>query len=124
MPEGNGLAVGTNVGTVIAFDQDGRRLWESKLAENADREILALSASSVLPLTNQPLLAATLEAEDKFANAADVVLLGSDGQTFTKISGVGSLGLTRFIEHVELSYRADFNQHFIEHMGFPEKNLW
>ena len=98
LPEGNALAVGTSVGTVVAFDQDGRRLWESKLAENADREILALSASSVLPLTNQPLLAATLEAEDNITNAADVVLLGGNGQTFTKIPDVGSLGLTRFID--------------------------
>lgn len=27
--------------------------------------------------------------------------------------------LVRFIEHVELSWRADFNQYFVEHMGFP-----
>jgi uncharacterized 2Fe-2S/4Fe-4S cluster protein (DUF4445 family) len=29
--------------------------------------------------------------------------------------------LTRFIEHIELSTRADFNQYFIEHMDFPAK---
>jgi len=32
--------------------------------------------------------------------------------------------LVQFIEHVELSYRSDFNQYFIEHMGFPKENLW
>jgi uncharacterized 2Fe-2S/4Fe-4S cluster protein (DUF4445 family) len=32
--------------------------------------------------------------------------------------------LTQFIEHVELSWRYDFNQYFVEHMGFPEQNLW
>ncbi|HEU65797.1 MAG TPA: DUF4445 domain-containing protein [Chloroflexi bacterium] len=32
--------------------------------------------------------------------------------------------LTRFIEHIELSWRSEFNQYFIEHMSFPEENLW
>jgi len=32
--------------------------------------------------------------------------------------------LVDFIEHVELSSRLDFNQYFIEHMDFPEENLW
>jgi len=32
--------------------------------------------------------------------------------------------LVRFIEHIELSSRSDFNQYFIEHMGFPEENIW
>ncbi len=30
--------------------------------------------------------------------------------------------LAQFIEHVELSYRPDFNQYFIKHMDFPEEN--
>jgi len=32
--------------------------------------------------------------------------------------------LADFIDHIELSHRADFNQHFIEHMDFPQANLW
>ena len=32
--------------------------------------------------------------------------------------------IAAFIEHVELSYRHDFNQYFIEHMDFPKENLW
>ena len=32
--------------------------------------------------------------------------------------------LSDFIEHIELSTRLDFNQYFIEHMDFPEENLW
>ncbi len=33
--------------------------------------------------------------------------------------------LVQFIEHIELSQRSDFNQYFIEHMGFPNKrSLW
>ncbi len=98
LPEGSALAVGTSVGTVVAFDQDGHRLWESKLAENADREILALSASTTTPSANQPLLAATLQADDRSTNAADVVLLSGSGQVYSKISEVGSQGLTRFVD--------------------------
>jgi uncharacterized 2Fe-2S/4Fe-4S cluster protein (DUF4445 family) len=32
--------------------------------------------------------------------------------------------LARFIDHVELSSRHDFNEHFIEHMSFPNQNTW
>jgi uncharacterized 2Fe-2S/4Fe-4S cluster protein (DUF4445 family) len=32
--------------------------------------------------------------------------------------------LSRFIEHIELSTRADFNEYFIEQMDFPQKNVW
>ena len=32
--------------------------------------------------------------------------------------------LSHFIEHIELSNRSDFNQYFVEHMDFPEENLW
>ena len=32
--------------------------------------------------------------------------------------------LAQFIEHVELSYRSDFNQYFVRHMNFPKGNLW
>lgn len=32
--------------------------------------------------------------------------------------------LIHFIEHIELSFRHDFNEYFIEQMDFPTKNLW
>jgi len=32
--------------------------------------------------------------------------------------------VTDFIEHIELSYRKDFNQYFIEQMDFPQENIW
>lgn len=32
--------------------------------------------------------------------------------------------LADFIDHIELSHRADFNQYFIEHMDFPKAYLW
>ena len=32
--------------------------------------------------------------------------------------------LAHFIQHVELSSRRDFNEHFIDHMYFPKDNAW
>jgi len=32
--------------------------------------------------------------------------------------------LIDFIEHVELSFRNDFNEYFIEQMDFPKENIW
>ncbi|UCG12535.1 MAG: DUF4445 domain-containing protein [Deltaproteobacteria bacterium] len=32
--------------------------------------------------------------------------------------------LAHSIEHIELSTRLDFNEHFIENLNFPEENLW
>jgi len=32
--------------------------------------------------------------------------------------------LIDFIEHIELSFRHDFNEHFIEQMDFPRENVW
>jgi uncharacterized 2Fe-2S/4Fe-4S cluster protein (DUF4445 family) len=29
-----------------------------------------------------------------------------------------------FMEHIELSYRHDFNQYFVQHMDFPKRNIW
>ncbi|MFC1939248.1 ASKHA domain-containing protein [Chloroflexota bacterium] len=32
--------------------------------------------------------------------------------------------LVAFIEHIELSYRHDFNKYFVEHLDFPKENMW
>ncbi len=48
--------------------------------------------------------------------ASLVLLAKSHWQTAAK--------LAQFIEHVELSYRSDFNQYFVKHMNFPKGNLW
>jgi uncharacterized 2Fe-2S/4Fe-4S cluster protein (DUF4445 family) len=32
--------------------------------------------------------------------------------------------LVNFIEHIELSYRPDFNEYFVEHLDFPKENVW
>ncbi len=98
IPDGNALAVGTEVGTIVAYDQEGRRLWNTEIAEDADRQILAISASSELLPTNQPSLAITIESGENAADTAELVLLDRNGLTLSKISNVDSLGLTRFVD--------------------------
>jgi len=66
------------------------------------------------------LPAVNLETVQSLGNAASagaslVLLVKHYWQTATKLS--------QFIEHIELSNRADFNQYFIKHMGFPEESL-
>ena len=34
-----------------------------------------------------------------------------------------AMDVTQFIEHIELSNRADFNQYFVEHMDFPAEGV-
>jgi len=67
------------------------------------------------------LPAVNLEIVRSLGNAAStgaslVLLVKRYWQTATE--------LAQFIEHIELSNRADFNQYFVEHMDFPEENLW
>jgi hypothetical protein len=97
-PAGNALAAATAVGTIVAYDQEGHRLWENNLAPNADRKILAISASAASVPPDQPSLAVTIESGDTSANAADLILLGSTGQIISKITNVDTLGLTRFVD--------------------------
>ena len=67
------------------------------------------------------LPAVNLEIVRSLGNAAStgaslVLLVKRYWQTATE--------LAQFIEHIELSNRADFNQYFVEHMDFPEEGLW
>ncbi len=32
--------------------------------------------------------------------------------------------VVNFIEHIELSFRPDFNEYFVEQLNFPEENIW
>lgn len=93
---GKALAVGSNAGAVVAFDELGRRLWSTNLNDTGDRRVLALSASSFLPPTNQPGIAALLEMDD--GNAAEAVLLDSAGELYTRVPDVDLLGLTQVID--------------------------
>ncbi len=98
IPDGLALAVGTEVGSLVAYDQDGRRLWDTNLAEDADRQILAISASMEVLPDNQPSLAITVESADSSSTAADLIMLDGSGLAVSKIANVDTLGLTRFVD--------------------------
>ncbi len=91
------LAVGTDAGIVAAFDEQGRRLWTTQLAENPDRQVLALSAAPAVIKEREPVLAATLETTVN-SNEADAFLINSKGEVSTKISNVGIRGRTQFVD--------------------------
>ena len=61
-----------------------------------------------------------LEIVRSLGNAAST---GASMVLLSKSYWQSAAELVQFIEHVELSYRSDFNQYFIEHMGFLRENL-
>ncbi|MFC2002438.1 ASKHA domain-containing protein [Chloroflexota bacterium] len=70
--------------------------------------------TGLIPRTNPEIIRSLGNAAS--TGASMVLLAKSYWQTAAE--------LVQFIEHVELSYRSDFNQYFIEHMDFPKENLW
>jgi len=68
----------------------------------------------LIPMVSRDIIASLGNAA---TTGASMVLLSKD--YWQKASE-----LVEFIEHVELSSRTDFNQYFIEHMNFPQGNIW
>jgi outer membrane protein assembly factor BamB len=87
LAEGQALAVGTEVGSVIVYNEYGRRLWTNNLAPDANRRILTLSAPPLAPLPNQPSLAALLVSASDEQNA-DMILLAQDGRILSELANV------------------------------------
>ncbi len=96
--DGNALAAGTSTGTVAVFDEDGRRLWDNHLDPDASRQILSISAIDGVVPPGQPSFAVTMESALPTSNAAELILVGRNGQLMTKISNVDPLGLSRFVD--------------------------
>lgn len=98
LAQGPSLAVGTASGSVVAFSREGRRLWASNLAQDADRQLLALlpagGSASIVPTP----LAAILEPISESSELADVLLLGNNGQTLAKLNDTDLPDLTRLID--------------------------
>ncbi|MCB0032436.1 MAG: PQQ-binding-like beta-propeller repeat protein, partial [Anaerolineales bacterium] len=97
------LVVGTAVGTMIAYDEEGQRLWDHAFADRADRAVVNVSAApeqhDVL-LTGQPLrLIATLApAFTTRSEPADVLLLDSGGRVLERYNPASILGLSRLTD--------------------------
>ena len=92
------LVVGTDAGSIIAFSQEGRRLWANNLDSDAGRGIMALLPANDRALTDQPALAAILEPASEASELADVFLLAGDGQTLGNPADTDLAGLTRLTD--------------------------
>lgn len=99
LPDGRGLAVATEVGTIVAFNEEGRRIWVRNLAApEADRSIVSVFASTYPPQENQPLLSVAIESEAEDTETFDIVMLGSNGRTLETISAVSQSQLSRLTD--------------------------
>ncbi len=97
LPDQNLLAVGTDTGVVTAFDEQGRTVWSTHLADGADREVLYLTSTGEATNEHEPVLAAVLESIDD-RSTADIALLDGRGRIRAKINNVESRELTQFVD--------------------------
>jgi uncharacterized 2Fe-2S/4Fe-4S cluster protein (DUF4445 family) len=61
---------------------------------------------------------------DRITSLGNAASLGASMVLLSKKHWQMAKDVVDFIEHVELSYRHDFNQYFVEHMDFPRENIW
>jgi hypothetical protein len=92
------LAVGATTGSVFAFSREGRRLWSSNLARDADRQVLALLPAGDRALTAQSSLAAIIEPASDSSEMADILLLGNNGQTLANLNDTDLPHVTRLVD--------------------------
>lgn len=92
------IAIGTASGSVIAYSGEGRRLWANNLAKDADRRVLALLPISGRSVAGQTSLATILEPPATSSELADILLLGSNGQTLAKLNDTDLPQLTRLVD--------------------------
>ncbi|MEJ2753886.1 MAG: hypothetical protein P8169_14605, partial [Chloroflexota bacterium] len=97
LPDQSLLAVGTDTGVVTAFDEQGRSVWSTHLADGADREVLFLASTSEVTNEHEPVLAAVLESIDD-RSSADIILLDGRGKIKAKITNVETRELTQFVD--------------------------
>ena len=108
LPEGPALLVGTSVGTIVAYDFQGRRYWTRAYAAQPNRRISTISAlAEGLPVAGEPddeigapqrfSLAVTL-APEPGSTTADVLVLNGDGRVLETFSSAISSGLTRLTD--------------------------
>lgn len=92
------LAAGTEVGTVVAFTEEGRRLWTNRLAPQPDRRIVALSPASFAAKEGQPVLSVIIGPRDNDEGPIDVMLLGHTGRILETFPVIDTSGLTRLTD--------------------------
>jgi hypothetical protein len=96
---GTALIVGTNAGTILAYDQQGRRYWSHAFVESANRQIAALSPN---PHAGEGSLAismlAVVSRDPSSTERGDVLLLDGDGHVLESYAGADTNGLTRLVD--------------------------
>lgn len=97
LPDRTVLAAGTDTGTVTVFDEQGRRLWTTHIADEADRPVLALSAAPIVIDESKSVLAVTMQSEDD-RSSADLYLLDGRGRISARINGVETRDIMQFID--------------------------
>ena len=81
LDQGPALIVGTDAGTIIAYDQLGRRYWDGVYAEGSGQHIINVSAQPSLFRAPQPVALAILRSNSTNpSDPADIILLDSDGR--------------------------------------------
>jgi hypothetical protein len=79
LPEGPALLAGTDVGLLVAYNRDGRRLWERRLTAESGRPVLSLSTASFPTNANQPVLAVTIGPPNGISGNVHLQLRDSSG---------------------------------------------
>ena len=83
---------------VVAYSHEGRRLWSSNLARDADRQVMALLPAGKPVLSAQPSLAVVLKSASESSDLADVLLLGNNGQTLANLNDTDLPRITRLVD--------------------------
>lgn len=99
LTQGRSLIVGTDVGTVMAYDRDGRRLWRY-LPATPERRVVSISPRREPALQEgQPAAALTLAPGASERNeSAMVLLLDEEGRALQEFTAASSSGQTRLID--------------------------
>ncbi|WP_420631345.1 AAA family ATPase [Candidatus Leptofilum sp.] len=92
------LLAGTEVGVVVAYRANGSRLWTRRLATEANRAVVSLTAARLGSGENAPLLAAALAPPAEVDGGNDVLLLGPTGRTLATYEAVDDSGFTRLLD--------------------------
>ncbi|MDA0243498.1 MAG: FG-GAP-like repeat-containing protein [Chloroflexi bacterium] len=101
LPEQPVLVLGTAVGTLLAYNAQGRRLWDRTFSTTARQRVTDISTSPQPdPEGKQPVrLLVTLETtRPTRAEPAEVLLLDSNGRALDRYSSASTLGLSQLLD--------------------------
>ena len=101
LPDQPALVLGTAVGTLLAYDAQGRRLWDRTFSTTASQRVTHISPSPQPdPEGKQPVrLLVTLESiRPTRAEPAEVLLLDTNGRPLDQYSSASTLGLSQLLD--------------------------